>query len=361
MMQKILFHICDGVYPSVVGGMEIFNYYLIKNLASDIAVFSSRKYDFDAEYITYRRIKPTKIFDGLQLFFVLLRNRDIKTVVFSYSEAHWLLWYMNMLAVRLAGREYISIIHHGKVPSGEHIKQHGKFLRHSAKLVAVSNDIKRNYYKVFGTDCIVIPPLIPFEQSVLDRNECREKFGMDPGASLICQVGTVKGMKNPQTLIEALSLFSEAEIEKYNPQVVFAGWNLMQKQLGELIRRKGLESRIHFLGFVPVEDVRDVMRMSDIYVIASDYEGTSVSLLEAMFNSMPIVASNVRGINDMLSDRENALMFPVKDALALKDGIIAFLESDELRKNLGSKAREVYGTRFDYSRVVDLYKKILEK
>lgn len=358
-MPKILFHICEGVYPSVVGGMEIFNYYLIKNLTPEVAVFSSLKFDFDTEYIRYRKIRPAKIFDGIQLFLVLLRRRDIETVVFSYSEAHWLLWHMNMLAVRLAGREYISIIHHGKAPSSENERRYREFLRYSAKVISVSDDIKRNYDRVFGTDCIVIPPLIPFELSSYSKNECREKFGMEPGYSLICQVGTVKEMKNPQTLIEALSLFSAPEMEKYNPHVVFAGRNLMQEKLEELIRRVGMEARIHFLDFVPVETVRDVMRMSDIYVISSDYEGTSVSLLEAMFNSMPILASDVRGIRDMVSNEENALMFPVKDACALKDGIIDFLESEKLRKTLGNKARETYLARFEYSSVVDSYKEML--
>lgn len=359
-MPKVLFHICDGIYPSVVGGMEIFNYYLIKNLSPDVAVFSSRKYDFDTEHIRYRKIRPTKIFDGIQLFWTLLRHRDIRTVVFSYSEAHWLLWYMNYLAVKLAGRRYVSVIHHGKVPPKDNIEKLGKFLKNSFRVIAVSDDIKRNYDEAFGINCTVIPPLIPFSVSELSKEECRRNYGIDNNAYLICQVGTIKEMKNPQTIIEAISLFSDQELKKYNPHIVFAGNNLMQDKLEELVKEKGLESRVHFIGFVPVEDVRDVMRMSDQYVISSDYEGTSVSLLEAMFNSMPIAASDVRGINGMISDWESALMFPVKNAYALKNVLLEMLDSEELRFSLGRKAKSAYIAKYDYLFILKTYRRLLE-
>lgn len=362
MMPKVLFHICDGIYPSVVGGMEIFNYFLIKNLAKNDGayVFSSRPYDFNGvEWIKYRRIHPTKIFDGVQLFFALLRHRDIETVAFSYSEAHWLLWYINMLAVRLAGRKYISIIHHGRVPSSENVKQYGEFLRHSENVIAVSDDIKKNYDSVFGIDCTVIPPLIPFGLSKLSRADCRKRYGIPDDASVFCQVGTIKKMKNPQTVVEALSLFSEEELEKYNPHVVFAGKNCMRDSLQLLIREKGLESRVHFLGSIPVEDVRNIMRMSDLYLIASDYEGTSVSLLEAMYNAMPILASDVRGINDMVSDRESALLFSVNDANDLKNVLLKMLNSQKLRISLGERAKSVYSVKYDYPLILDAYRKLL--
>ena len=170
----------------------------------------------------------------------------------------------------------------------------------------------------------------------------------------------IKEMKNPQTVVEALSHFTKEELGKYNPHIVFAGKNCMRESLQTLIKQKGLESRVHFLGFIPVEKVRDIMCMSDLYLIASDYEGTSVSLLEAMYNSMPILASDVKGINDMVRNREEALLFPAKDATGLKCLIIEYLESESLRVKLGKNAREFYDSRYAYSFVIESYKNILD-
>lgn len=356
-MSKVLFHICNSVYPYVVGGMEIFNYYLIREISHrlDVAVFSGSEYDFDhIERFNYHSVRPTKLFDGFQLFILLLFHRDISLVVFSYSQAHPLLWLANCFAVILNRRKYVAIIHHGMVPDRKGFSLLSFFFRHASRVIAVSDDIKSNYDKLFDISCTVIPPLVPFKHTELTKMECRLEYKLPLDATIICQIGTIKEMKNPQTIVRAVAAMNSTEIGKYNPHIVFAG-NCVFDSFTDLVQVSGVADRVHLLGAIPKEDVCKILKASDYYLIASDYEGTSVSLLEAMYNNLPIIASDVRGIKDMVSHRHNALLFPAKDSDALLDCLKEYLDSPELRMELSNAARKSYNKKYNYDGMLDSY------
>ena len=86
MNKKALFVIGNGVYPHVVGGMEIFNYYLLRSIRHRVRItcFAAREYDFDGiEYIKSFNLRPSKFLFPMQLFFCLLIHRFYK-ILFYY-------------------------------------------------------------------------------------------------------------------------------------------------------------------------------------------------------------------------------------------------------------------------------------
>ena len=94
-MGKVIFIINDGVYPYRTGGMEVFNYHLIRSLSHDmpIAYMAACPYDFDqAEFIKSCAWKPTKFFTPLWVFIYLMFHKEYRQVVFSFSAAHWMVW-----------------------------------------------------------------------------------------------------------------------------------------------------------------------------------------------------------------------------------------------------------------------------
>ena len=206
-MKKILFSIGDGIYPYRVGGMEVFNYYLIKNLRNRFCIYyaASKKFDFDNVRIlkTSSKIKPIKITFPLQLFFILLCHPSIKCAVFSYSASHWIIWKLNTLICQLLRTRYVVVIHHGKEPPTEKQKAYFNFFHHAKKVIAVSPDIKKNFDRQFQLNCNVIYPLVPFEESASSKQELRQQYGIPQDAKVICMVGTIKQMKNPDTVIKA--------------------------------------------------------------------------------------------------------------------------------------------------------------
>lgn len=362
MSKEVLFTIFDGIYPEYVGGMEIFNYYLLKNLRNkcNISILARHPFDYDGIKI-YKSftIRPIKLFYPLELFFVLLFHPKIKTAVISYSEASWILWVLFMSAVKILKRKYILVVHHGKEPDKKNSEHLHRFFRSASKVIAVSDDIKRNYDKMFHISSCVIPPLVPFPEAETDKKYYRDKYNIPQNASVFCQIGTVTQQKNPDTVLKALSQFTKDEMTKYNPVIVFAGHNKIGGGFISLQDELGIADRVKMLGFVPKEKICEILQLSDIYVIASEYEGTSVSLLEAMFNSMPIVASRVSGIVDTVTEGNSAVMFDVGNAGQMKESIIGLLSNPETRKSLGISAKEEYEKKYSYSRIVNDYLTIL--
>lgn len=356
--MKLLFNLDSGVYPHKVGGMEIFNYYLIKNIKDKFDIYYTATSPLKIENTKWLKtfnIKPTKIFSPLQVLLKLLFNPSIKKVVISYSAAHWLIWYLYTLINTLLKREYYVIIHYGDAtPKGSH-KTYHRFFDNAKKVIAVSNDIKKNYDSKYNINCEILYPLVPFEKCKIEKATLREEYDIPANAHLITMVGSIKGMKNPDTLLDALSKLTREEIKRHNIHVAYAGKGNMVETLKKKAQENGLSENVHFLGFVPKEEVNKVLRMTDTYIIASDFEGTSVSLLEAMFNQTPIIASNAPGIKDMVKHRHSALLFETRNAANLNICIKELLGNTVLGEELGNNAYKDFISKYSYNDMLNAY------
>ena len=99
--------------------------------------------------------------------------------------------------------------------------------------------------------------------------------------------------------------------------------------------------------------------MADLYVIASDYEGTPLSLLEAFCNGVPVIASAVSGITSLIEDGQNGILFPVKRADVLNQAIQKLLNEPVEAARLGKAGKEYYHRHFSYDEMINEYEKLL--
>ncbi len=114
-----------------------------------------------------------------------------------------------------------------------------------------------------------------------------------------------------------------------------------QARLQEAVQRFGVEDEAGFLGLVPHDDIPAHLRAMRIYVQCSEHEGLPNAVLEAASLGVPIVATNVGGLRDILRDRENALVVPKKDREALAAAITELLSDDALAMRLSQGAVEL--------------------
>lgn len=360
-MNKILFVLGTATYPRVTGGMEIFNYYLIRSLKDKFNIYytanNSLRIEGTKQLKTFH-LRPTKYLTPLQLFFHLLFHPSIKKVLFSFSAAHAIVWKLYRMVCKILHRKYYVVIHHGGIPPRGNLQTYLDFFHNAECVVAVSEDIKKNYDAEFGINCRVIYPLVPFIEAEKSKSELRQQFGIESSRNVICMIGTIKPMKNPDTIIETLSLFTKDEIQKYNPHILYAGGGPSLETLKQLVKNKSLEDRVTFLGNVPKDRVNEVLKVSDYYLIASDFEGTSVSLLEAMFNHKPIISSRAPGIVNTISEGTECRMFTTKDAEALKQCFIFYIEDENKARNLSEEAYQHYLRDYNYEDVIRAYSEI---
>lgn len=363
MKHNVLFSIEGGTYPKIVGGMEVFNYYLIRGLSqksAHIYYTAHSEYNFHlGHHLKTYALRPQKIFWPLQDFIHLLCHPSIKSYVISYSEAHWLIWYLFSVIARILRLDLIIVIHHGKSTPAKNHEVYKKFFNTAKNVIAVSPDIKKNYDAAYGIDCTIIYPIVPFETTPLTKEECRTKYNIPLDATVISMVGTIKRMKNPDILIKALAGMSEEKRYTYNLYAIFAGSGPMVEQLQEMANALGIADRVRFLGLIPKDSINEIMMLTDIYLIASDYEGTSVSLLEAMFNKKNIIISRVPGLIDMVEEGIDALAFETGNQLQLTHCICNIVEYPHSSAQRAESAYRKYLAKYNFEDVLQKYISIL--
>lgn len=159
-------------------------------------------------------------------------------------------------------------------------------------------------------------------------------------------VGRLVTSKGVQTLIEAAARLSTREA---HVAVVADGperWSLQQR-----IKDLGLSEKVHICGFVPHDLVPTVLAHADVVVLPSLYEELGTVLLECFQLGVPVVASGVGGIPDVVADGANGLLVPPADPAALASAIDRLLADGDLAARLGEAGRRC-AERYDWNEVV---------
>ena len=111
-------------------------------------------------------------------------------------------------------------------------------------------------------------------------------------------------------------------------------------------------------------DMPSVFAEAHIVVLPSYFEGTPTVLLEAAASARPVVATDIHGIRDVVTDGETGLLVPVGDVAALQEAMAKLIADASLRRKMGRKAREVAEQRFGQdkinARTIEVYEKALE-
>ena len=106
--------------------------------------------------------------------------------------------------------------------------------------------------------------------------------------------------------------------------------------------------RIRFLGYVPFEELPAIYASADVVVAPTFYENLPARVLEAMASAVPVVASSVGGIPEVVVPGKTGSLSPPGDADALARALLVLLKDDELRTRLGAEARRVVAERFTW-------------
>ncbi len=154
----------------------------------------------------------------------------------------------------------------------------------------------------------------------LAREAARERLGIDRGARVIGWVGRLTPEKGPDVAVEALS--------RSAPDLTLSvlGDGRMEGRLRERSRELGLESRICWHGALP--NAWQYFRAFDAYCLSSHTEGTPLALLEAMAAGVPVIATRVGGVPDVVSESE-AFLLPDGDAAGIAFAMDAATREDQ--------------------------------
>lgn len=162
-------------------------------------------------------------------------------------------------------------------------------------------------------------------------------------------VGTIANFyptKGLEYLIRAADYFND------NEGLVFfiIGDGELRPELERMIREKGLERKVFLLGQIP--DAYRFLPGLDIFVLPSMKEGFPWALIEAMSAKLPVIATDVGAVSEIIDDHKNGLLVKPKNPAELADKIKEILENDHLRNELGIQAHQTVLFKFELDKMV---------
>lgn len=192
-----------------------------------------------------------------------------------------------------------------------------------------------------------------FEHVTVNHAEKRRSLNLPEDAIVGIVVGDLNKNKNVETILYALSL------AKGNIHLLICGFGPLEDKLISLAKELGLENRCHFLGFRT--DVKELYKISDMFVFASKREGLPRSTMEAMLAGLPCVVSDIRGNVDLIDNNKGGLLFPPKDYESLAEAMTIMASNPAIRQQNGEYNKEKI-KQFDIEivkqQMVDIYKEI---
>jgi glycosyltransferase involved in cell wall biosynthesis len=184
-----------------------------------------------------------------------------------------------------------------------------------------------------------------------------------PGSDVI--VGSVGRLSPEKGLKYLLHAFAQIETDQPRVRLILAGDGPERQRLERLAARLQLDDRVDFLGDIPHEQVPQVLARLDIFAMPSTYEGFGVAAIEAAAMEVPVVASNVYGIPDVVDDGVTGLLVPPKDVSDLAQALRSLISDEERRRQMGRAARSFVAERYSWEKntaeMESLYGEMLEQ
>lgn len=188
--------------------------------------------------------------------------------------------------------------------------------------------------------------------------QARAALGLDPKKRYLLTICRLMGWKRVDGIIRALTDLP-ADVE-----LLVAGDGEMEAAWKELARELGLQARVHFLGNVPHAKIPLFIRAADVFVLNSEYEGLSHTLLEVLNLGTPIIASDVCGNPEVVEDGVNGFLVDPHEPRQLAELVRRLLEDPGLRERFvraGLERRARFDRTATFSEVEAALKRIVDE
>lgn len=221
-------------------------------------------------------------------------------------------------------------------------------------VTAVSSFMQREAYERLAIkhEIRVIPNFV--DPDLYNPAPC-EEVERGPEGVVITHVSNFRPVKRIQDLVYAMRMVVK---DAPGTQLMLVGDGPDRHNIEKLIEQLHLRRSVTLTGFR--NDVANIFRCSDVGVLCSETESAPLTLLEGMSCGIPIVATSVGGIPEIVQDGVNGLLVPPKQPEELAEAILKLVKDGKLRCKLGAAARGTILERFTAEKVVKAYLETFE-
>lgn len=240
-------------------------------------------------------------------------------------------WVMSLFAYRVVG-----VSDH----TTENLRRYEKISK--SKLVTIVNGIDENKYNI-----------------KIDKAKKRQEIGIKNGGYIIGLCVRLSEQKGITYLLDALP----AIIKRYpDVTLVIAGEGDLENALKQKAGALNIAAHVAFIG--TRLDIPELLKLFDLYVLPSLWEGLPMGIIEAMASGCPVVATDVGGVNMAIENNVNGMLVEPKDPDKLSAAIIKLLDDEKAKTDFINRSYEIFNSRFSArimtKRYEDLYDAAIE-
>jgi glycosyltransferase involved in cell wall biosynthesis len=255
---------------------------------------------------------------------------------------------------------------HPDFPRRKRILFNRTFLRRTDRVVAVGEFVRQalirneglraNRVRIIhnGVDLTQYKPA----NDPLAKTALRQEFGLPAEALVLMQVARLDGLKDHATALRTLQRLLATHPDAH---LVLVGEGPERTAIeAEIVERK-LTGQVHLLGLRG--DVARLLPAADIFLLTSISEGLPLTIIEAMATHIPVVATNVGGIRELLLDGETGLLADAKDDAALATAILQLAEPSPVKSEMlaraARRAKQLFSEEQNHTAYCQLYAEML--
>lgn len=200
---------------------------------------------------------------------------------------------------------------------------------------------------------VVIPTGLRIEdyQSPMPRDEARARLGLSSDATVIGTVGALNEQKGHVYLLEAF-----ARLHRDDAILLLVGEGRRRKILLELATSLGIAARVRFIG--QRDDVPELLRTLDIFVLPSLWEGLPYALLEATAAGVPLVTSDIPGCADIADGTSNGWLAPARTVKPLRNALAEALSDRQEAARRAANALKLVRAKHTLEHMIDSYSEL---
>ncbi len=298
------------------------------------------------EVITLPLRKPYDIKSIIKLA-KILKQRKIDIINTHSGIDSWI----GAIAGKIAGVKAIVRTRHLELPLRRNIFN---FIHYFFNLfISCGNNIRKFLIEKCGfppEKVINIPTGVESKFFKIERDkELKKYFGLDQNQPIIINVGILRAMKNHELTIEA---FYKVLKDFPMARLFIVGDGPRKNFLEKYVKKLKLENFVIFTGFQ--EDITPFLAMADVFVLSSRYaEGLPQAVLQAMAAGVPVVATSVGGVPEVLKHEITGLLSKSNEADELAENIIKIIKNPALGEKMAENAKKEIKEKYSLAAMLD--------
>ncbi len=238
----------------------------------------------------------------------------------------------------------------------------GKIIRHLAfrlgKVipVGVSGKVSETVKELYGINAEVIYNGIPVKRfRKIDNRHLRGKIyeNVKDSDVVFIHIARFGAQKNHRLLISA---FRRALRRKRNLKLLLVGDGELRNEMENIVKAENLERDVFFLGLR--KDVPELLSVSDVFVLSSDWEGLPMTVLEAMAAGKPVISTSVGGVPELVKNNSTGILVPPGNETLLCEAMIRLADAPDLREKMGKNGQNLVSDFFDIDLSAKKYKEL---